>query len=376
MHSGSRSSTSRAPTSSIQRSFSEIASRALAGERVGDDDALFLLQEATLADVCALGNALRRSRVPGNHVTFVIDTNPNTTNVCVTGCRFCAFHRPPGHPEAYRRSVAEVVAEVARAVGQGATTVLLQGGNDPEVSLAYASDLVRALRQAHPSLCLHCWSPPEVAFLAETAGLSVRDVLAELWRAGQRTLPGGGAEILVERVRRAVSPRKLSAEGWLEVMRTAHSLGYRTTATMMYGHVERDAEIIEHLRRLRELQDETGGFTAFIPWSYKPGNTRLAREIPQGSSPVRYLRIIACARIYLDNFDHVQASWFSEGKRSGQIALHAGADDFGGTLLEENVLRKANHDPRASSEECVALIREAGFVALQRTTLYEPVREW
>ncbi len=356
--------------------LSEIAARASNGERVGEEDALFLLREADLAAVCALGNVLRRSRVPGDRVTFVIDTNPNTTNVCVTGCRFCAFHRPPGHREAYRSSIAEVVAAVAPAVERGATTVLLQGGHDPDVSFEYSLDLVRALRRAYPALCLHLWSPPEIAFMAQNAELSVREVLAELWRAGQRTLPGGGAEILVERVRREVSPRKLSAEGWLDVMRIAHSLGYRTTATMMYGHVERDAEIIEHLRRLRELQDETGGFTAFVPWSYKPGNTPLARQVPHGPGAVRYLRIVACARIYLDNFVHVQASWFSEGKRTGQIALHAGADDFGGTLLEENVLRMANHDPRASIEECGALIRQAGFVPLQRTTLYEPVREW
>ena len=181
--------------------LSEIATRALDGKRIDAEDALLLLRDAPLGDLGALANALRHSRVPGNCVTFVIDTNPNSTNVCVTGCRFCAFHRPPGHPEAYRRSIAEIVASVESAVAQGATTVLLQGGHDPDISFDYHVSLVRALHDACPSLCLHLWSPPEIAFMAETEGLSVRDVLAELWQAGQRTLPGGGAEILVERVR-------------------------------------------------------------------------------------------------------------------------------------------------------------------------------
>jgi cyclic dehypoxanthinyl futalosine synthase len=356
--------------------FREIAGRALAGERVDEGDALFLLRDAALSDLCALGDELRRRRVPGDAVTFVIDTNPNYTNVCVTDCLFCAFYRKPGHAEGYWHSVDEIVETVGRAVAQGATTTLLQGGHNPAIPFSYYVDVVKALKRRFPDLCAHLWSPSEIRTMSEVSGLSVRGVLEELWSAGQRTLPGGGAEILVERVRKRISPKKATAEQWLEVMRTAHEVGYRTTATMMFGHAETDPEIVEHFRRIRALQDDTRGFTAFIPWSFKPGNTLLEKKIPESPGPVKYLRLIALARIYLDNFEHVQASWFSEGKKTGQIALHAGGDDFGGTLIEENVLREANHHNRTTTDECVALIKDAGFRAIQRTTLYEHVREW
>lgn len=353
-----------------------IADGVLGGERIDEEDALFLLRDAHLADLCALGAATRQQRVPGDIVTFVIDTNPNYTNVCVTDCLFCAFYRKSGHPDAYWHPVEKVVEVVGKAVERGATTSLMQGGHNPGIPFSYYVEVVRALRKAFPDLCLHLWSPSEIRTMADVSGLSLAEVLRELWEAGQRTLPGGGAEILVERVRKRISPKKPSAESWLEVMRTAHGIGYKTTATMMYGHVERDDEIVEHLRRTRELQDDTGGFTAFIPWSFKPGNTLLERKIPESPGPVKYLRILALARIYLDNFDHIQASWFSEGKRTGQIALHAGSDDFGGTLIEENVLRLARHHNRTTTDECVALIRDAGFRPVQRTTLYEHLREW
>ncbi len=356
--------------------FKEIAGRALAGERIDEEDALFLLRDAALADLCALGNEMRRRRVPGNAVTFVIDTNPNYTNVCVTDCLFCAFYRKPGDGEGYWHTVDEVVQMVGRAVAQGATTTLLQGGHNPEIPFSYYVDVVKALKENFPELCVHLWSPSEIRTMSDVSGLTIREVLHELWNAGQRTIPGGGAEILVERVRKRISPKKTSAEQWLEVMRTAHEIGYRTTATMMYGHAETDPEIVEHFRVTRVLQDDTRGFTAFIPWSFKPGNTLLEKKIPESPGPVKYLRILAVARIYLDNFQHIQASWFSEGKKTGQIALHAGGDDFGGTLIEENVLREANHHNRTTTDECVALIKDAGFRAIQRTTLYEHVREW
>jgi cyclic dehypoxanthinyl futalosine synthase len=356
--------------------FKEIAQRALADERIDEEDALFLLRDAALADLCALGNEVRHRRVPGNAVTFVIDTNPNYTNVCVTDCLFCAFYRKPGDAEGYWHTIDEVVEMVGRAVAQGATTTLLQGGHNPEIPFSYYVDVVRTLKKTFPELCVHLWSPSEIRTMSDISGLTVREVLQELWNAGQRTLPGGGAEILVERVRKRISPKKASAEQWLEVMRTAHEIGYKTTATMMYGHAERDDEIVEHFRKIRELQDDTHGFTAFIPWSFKPGNTLLEKKVPESPGPVKYLRLIALARIYLDNFEHIQASWFSEGKKTGQIALHAGGDDFGGTLIEENVLRLANHHNRTTTEETVDLIRECGFVPMQRTTLYDHVREW
>jgi len=356
--------------------FAEVAQRVLADERVGEEEALFLLQDANLSDLCALGDEMRRRRVGDDFVTFVIDTNPNYTNVCITDCLFCAFYRKPGHAEAYWHSVEEIVGKVGSAVEKGATTTLLQGGHNPEIPFSYYLEVVRALRKNFPDLCAHLWSPSEIRTMAEVSGLSIREVLQELWNAGQRTIPGGGAEILVERVRKRISPKKPSADGWLDVMREAHGIGYRTTATMMYGHAETDEEIVEHLRKTRDLQDETGGFTAFIPWSFKPGNTLLEKKVPESPGPVKYLRLIALARIYLDNFDHIQASWFSEGKKTGQIALHAGGDDFGGTLIEENVLRLARHHNRTTTEECVALIKDSGYRAMQRTTLYDHVREW
>jgi cyclic dehypoxanthinyl futalosine synthase len=356
--------------------FEEIAGRVLGGERVDEEDALFLLRDARLSDLCALGDTMRRRRVPGNFVTFVIDTNPNYTNVCVTDCLFCAFYRKPGHEEGYWHPVEKVVEMVGSAVEKGATTSLLQGGHNPEIPFQYYVDVVRALKENFPDLCIHLWSPSEIHTMSEVSGLPIRTVLQELWDAGQRTIPGGGAEILVDRVRSRISPKKPSGDNWLTVMRTAHEVGYKTTATMMYGHAERDDEIVEHFRKIRELQDDTGGFTAFIPWSFKPGNTLLEKKVPESPGPVKYMRLIALARIYLDNFDHIQASWFSEGKKTGQIALHAGGDDFGGTLIEENVLRLANHHNRTTTEECVDLIKEAGFRPMQRTTLYEHVREW
>ncbi len=356
--------------------FEEIAGRVLADERVDEEDALFLLRDANLTDLCALGDEMRRRRVPGHAVTFVIDTNPNYTNVCTTDCLFCAFYRKPGHAEGYWHPVEAMVEKVRRAVDQGATTTLMQGGHNPEIPFSYYLEMVRTLKAEFPDLCIHLWSPSEIRTMSEVSELSVPEVLRQLWDAGQRTIPGGGAEILVDRVRKRISPKKPNADNWLDVMRAAHEIGYKSTATMMYGHAETDEEIVEHLRKVRALQDDTSGFTAFVPWSFKPGNTLLENKIPESPGPVKYLRIIALARIYLDNFLHIQASWFSEGKKTGQIALHAGGDDFGGTLIEENVLAEANHHNRTTTEECVALIKDAGYRAVQRTTLYDHVREW
>ncbi len=212
--------------------------------------------------------------------------------------------------------------------------------------------------------------------MASVSGLTVPQVLQRLWDAGLRSLPGGGAEILSDRVKKKISNKKGSSEDWLQVMREAHRIGYRSTATMMYGHLETDEDIIEHLEAVRRLQDEHHGFTAFVPWSFKPGNTPLEKIIPHYATPTRYLQMIALSRIYLDNVDHIQASWFSEGKKVGQIALHFGADDFGGTLLEENVHAAANYVNTTNTEECVQMIHDAGFAAAQRTTLYEILREY
>lgn len=353
-----------------------IADKVAAGSRISFAEGLELLRCAPLGELGALAQEVRYRKNPRREVTFVIDSNPNYSNVCVTGCSFCAFYRRPGAAEAYTLSVDEVMARIATAASLGATTVLLQGGHHPELGVGYYEELVRRTRAEFPQVTPHFFTPSEVANLAEVEGMTVREVLERLWAAGQRTLPGGGAEILSDRVRRRISPRKGPARAWLDVMEEAHRIGFRSTATMMFGHVEEDEDIMIHLEHIRSLQDRTGGFTAFVPWSFKPGNTGLRGTVPTNVGAARYLRVLAVARVYLDNFDHVQASWFSEGKKAGQIALHFGADDFGGTLFEESVHLATGHENRTTAEEVAELIREAGFCPVQRTTLYERVRCW
>jgi cyclic dehypoxanthinyl futalosine synthase len=342
--------------------------------RLSADEALALLREAPLLELGRRAHEARERLHPGGRVSFVIDANPNYTNVCDTYCSFCAFYRRPGHAEGWVLGVAELVERARRARERGATRLLLQGGHNPDLGLDYYTGLVAGLRAALPDLELHMFSPPEIRAIARFTGLGVRDLLERLYAAGLRTLPGGGAEVLSNRVRQRVAPLKGSAEDWLDVMRTAHQVGFRTTATLMYGHVEEDHDVVEHLSRLRDLQDETGGFFAFIPWSFKPGATPLSSAVTRPAGPGRYLRVLAVARLFLDNFPHVQASWFSEGEKAGQLGLHFGADDFGGTLLEENVLRAAGHENATTTERVVRIIREAGFVPVQRSTLYETLR--
>jgi dehypoxanthine futalosine cyclase len=340
-------------------------------ERLSRADALFLLGRASVLDLGQLAAEVRRRRHPEPVVTFVVDTNPNYTNVCNVDCTFCAFYRPPGHDEAYTHSIDEMMERIAKSVERGVTTVLMQGGVNPEVPLDYYLDMVRAVRERFEGVTPHFWSAAEIEGMSAVSGLPVREVLQKLKSAGQTTLPGGGAEILSERVRRKISHKKGQAASWLDVHREAHAIGFRSTATMMYGHVETDEDVVEHLDAIRSLQDEYRGFTAFVPWSFKPGNTPLERKYPRHAGPNEYLRILAVSRLYLDNFDHVQASWFSEGKKTGQVALHWGADDFGGTLFEENVHAATGFVNQTSTEEVKALIREAGFRPAQRTTTYE-----
>jgi dehypoxanthine futalosine cyclase len=344
-----------------------------AGERLDRDEGRWLLTEAPLLEVGQLAESVRYRLHPEPEVSFVIDTNPNYTNVCVTDCQFCAFYRKPGDREAYTLTVDEVMAKVERAVARGATTVLLQGGHNPTLPLEYYLDLVRETGRRFPGVLPHFFSASEIQTMAQVETLPVREVLARLKAAGQRTIPGGGAEILSTRVRTRISPKKGGPEAWLEVHREAHRLGFRSTATMMYGHVEGPEDVLDHLDAVRGLQDELGGFTAFVPWSFKPGNTLLEKWIKHYAGPNAYCRMLAVARCYLDNVPHLQASWFSEGKRAGQVALHFGADDWGGTLFEENVHKAADYVNTITVEEVVALIREAGFRPVQRTTLYEPV---
>jgi cyclic dehypoxanthinyl futalosine synthase len=352
----------------------EIRAKIARGERLDRKDGHWLLTEAPLLELGALANDVRVRRHPEKRVTFVIDSNPNYTNVCITDCQFCAFYRKPGHPEAWTLTVDEVLAKVESAARNGATTVLLQGGHNPELPLDYYLTIVRETLRRFPQVTPHFFTASEIQTVATVTGLAMTDVLDRLKEAGQRTLPGGGAEVLSTRVRKRIEPKKGGPEAWLEVHREAHRRGFKSTATMMYGHVEEAEDVLDHFDAIRALQDEFGGFTAFVPWSFKPNNTLLEKWIKQHKGPNAYLRMLAASRLYLDNFPHVQASWFSEGKKAGQIALHFGADDWGGTLFEENVHKAAEYVNTITVEEIVTLIREAGFTPAQRNTEYDILR--
>jgi cyclic dehypoxanthinyl futalosine synthase len=356
--------------------LSRIRAKAEAGTRLDRADGLWLLTEAPLLDLGSVAQEARFRRIPERRVTFVIDTNPNYTNVCITDCQFCAFYRKPGDPEAWTLTVDEVLAKVEFAASKGATTVLLQGGHNPELPLDYYLTIVRETLQRFPQVTPHFFTASEIQTVAKVSGLAMTDVLDRLKDAGQRTLPGGGAEILSERVRRRIEPKKGGPAAWLEVHREAHRRGFKSTATMMYGHVEDAEDVLDHFEAIRALQDEFHGFTAFVPWSFKPSNTLLEKWIKQYKGPNAYLRMLAASRLYLDNFPHVQASWFSEGKQAGQIALRFGADDWGGTLFEENVHKAAAYVNTISVEEIVTLIREAGFTPAQRDTEYQILRTY
>lgn len=344
--------------------------------RIDRVEALRLLTTAPLIELMARAHAARMAWHPRRDVTFVVDTNPNYTNVCTTACTFCSFFRRPGAHDAYTLSPTAVARNAQSAYGRGATTILLQGGHHPSLGIEYYVELINSLRAAVPAMHLHLFSPAEIDHVAQVSGLDARAVLQRFHDLGLRTMPGGGAEILVERVRREISPKKLSAAGWLDIMRAAHEVGFKTSATMTYGHRESPDDIVDHLLRLRELQDETNGFYAFIPWSFKPGVSALAKLAPEAASPGYYVRIIALSRLVLDNVPHIQASWFGEGARAGQLALQGGADDFGGVLLEENVLFQANHREASSLNTVLRLIRESGFTPVQRSTPYRQLRRY
>ena len=351
-----------------------IEEKVLSGSRLTREEGLWLWQHGDLLELAHLAGQVRDRKHPEPTVTFVVDSNPNYTNVCITDCVFCAFYRKPGQAGGYTLTLEQVMEKIQRAVDQGATTVLLQGGHNPALPLEYYTSLVRETRRRFPQVTPHFFTASEVTTMSQVSGLTIRQVLERLKEAGQFTLPGGGAEILSDRIRRRLATKKGPAEAWLAVHREAHALGFKSTATMMFGHIEEDDDILEHLEHVRRLQDETGGFTAFVPWTFKPGNTPLQKHIRRHAGPTPYLRMIAFSRIYLDNVPHIQASWFSEGKKTGQVALHFGAGDFGGTLFEENVHAATSFINKTTVDEMVTLIQEAGFQPVQRTTLYEILR--
>jgi cyclic dehypoxanthinyl futalosine synthase len=339
-----------------------IINRVSAGGRISDNDYLVLEQKADLHQLGFLADEIRRRKHPENRVTYVIDRNINYTDICISACKFCAFFKPPEANEGYLISFEELAEKISETKALGGTQVLLQGGLHPGQPLEYYEEMVSFMKAT--GIHVHGFSPPEICHFANISQLPVSKVLERLINAGLGSIPGGGAEILNDRVRQLTAPRKCTADQWLEVMEEAHNLGLRTTATMMFGHVETREERLEHLRRLRELQDRTRGFTAFIPWPFQPRNTVLA-DIEK-STAFEYLRVLALSRIYLDNFDNLQASWVTQGPKIAQLSLSFGANDFGSTMIEENVVAAAGVSFRLSEQEIRRLVSDAGFLPVQR----------
>jgi cyclic dehypoxanthinyl futalosine synthase len=346
----------------------QLLDRAATGERIGVEEALLLFD----LPLPLLGEAaywrtetLHRSPIR----TYHIDRNINYTNICISRCRFCAFWRDKESPEAFVLAWEELCQKIEETIALGGDQILLQGGLHPDLPLSWYEDLLRAIKERFPTINIHAFSPPEIYHFSRLSGFSIEEVLLRLRHAGLGTLPGGGAEILDEGLRQHLSPQKVSAAGWLQVMRTWHKLGGRSTATMMFGHLETRRQRLEHMLLLRQLQEETGGFIAFIPWTFQPGNTALADHVPVGAS--EYLRTVAVARLFLDNFHNLQASWVTQGLRVAQLALHFGANDMGSLMIEENVVAAAGVRFRTTEEEMRETIREAGFIPKRRNVFYE-----
>lgn len=349
-----------------------IENKVLGKERLSGDEGLFLLEQDDIHWLASLADEVRWRLNPERAVTYVIDRNINYTNVCVTLCKFCAFYRKPGDSQAYVLSNEQIGRKIDEAKALGATSILLQGGHNPKLKIEYYEDLFSFIMENHP-IHLHALSPSEILHIARVSKLDLAETLARLKAAGLKSIPGGGAEILTDRVRTEISPHKNEVSGWMQVMREAHQQDIRTSATMMFGHVETLAERIEHLTALRDLQDQTGGFTAFIPWTFQPANTELDKPEHHlhNLGVVDYLKMVAVSRLMLDNFQSIQASWVTQGAKAAQISLSYGANDFGSTMIEENVVRSAGVRFRMDEAEIVRLIRDADYEPVRRTILYE-----
>ena len=349
-----------------------ILDRAAAGERISDEQALRLLEEGSLLDLGEAADRLRKAVHPDGIATYIVDRNINYTNVCAAGCRFCAFHRAEGHREAYVIDRDTLASKIRETIDLGGVQILLQGGHHPNLRLDWYEELLRWIK-SNWKIHVHGFSAPEIHHFARIEGLPVREVLRRLQAAGLDTLPGGGAEILVDRVRSALARDRCTAGEWLDVHRAAHEMGMRTTATMVIGHIETLAERVEHLRAIRDLQDESrsagrAGFTAFIMWTMQTEHTGLARLQPAGSH--EYLRTLAVCRLFLDNIENLQASWVTQGGEIGQLALRFGANDMGSTMLEENVVSRAGATFTMDEARIRRVIREAGFTPKRRDCLY------
>src|SRR3954463_7083052 len=358
------------------RTVRAILDEVVQGDRLSDEDAVTLLRSRDLVSVGRAADELRARRANADEVTFIVDRNLNYTNVCVTDCDFCAFYRRPGDErEGYVLPKPIIFKKIEETLRIGGTAVLMQGGHHPDLKIDWYEDLFRSIKARYP-IHLHALSPPEIQHIARRSRLTVPEVLSRLRDAGLDSLPGGGAEILVDRVRAIIAPKKTKTNEWLQVMREAHRLGMSTTATMMYGHVDTVEDRIEHMRRIRDLQDEHHGFRAFISWTFQPDHTRLGATVHETPTSFDYLLTQAVSRLYLDNVDHIQSSWVTQGLKIGQVALHFGADDMGSIMIEENVASAAGTTYRASTDDFCRLIRAAGKRPVQRDTLYRRVREY
>ena len=359
-------------------SAAEVLDKALEGERITDEDALTLLRSRDLLAVGRVGDELRNRKIDKRRVTFIVDRNVNYTNVCYTDCDFCAFYRRPGDTrEGYLLPKTIIFKKIEETLALGGTALLMQGGHHPDLGVEYYEDLFSSIKARYP-IHLHALSPSEIQHAARRSKLSIPQALTRLRDAGLDSLPGGGAEILVDRVRKIISPKKTTSGEWLGIMREAQRLGMSTTATMMYGHVETLEERVEHMRRIRDLQDELHGFRAFISWTFQRDGNRLGDVVSEDVRPTSfdYLLTQAVSRIYLDNVDHIQSSWVTQGMKVGQVALSFGADDMGSVMIEENVVSAAGTTHRATAEDFVRAIKALGKTAVQRDTLYRDVRAW
>jgi cyclic dehypoxanthinyl futalosine synthase len=354
----------------------EALEKALDGERITEQDAVELLRSRDLVAVGRVANEIRNRLTDPDRITFIVDRNINYTNICTTDCDFCAFYRRPGDQrEGYLLPKPVIYKKIEETMAIGGTGVLMQGGHHPDLDIGFYEDLFRSIKERYP-IHLHCLSPSEIQHIARRSKLSIADTLRRLHEAGLDSVPGGGAEILTERVRKIIAPQKTKSHEWLAIMREAQLQGLSTTATMMYGHVETLEERVEHMRRIRELQDETHGFRAFISWTFQRDGNRLDDQVADEDMPTSfdYLLTQAVSRIYLDNVPHIQSSWVTQGMKIGQVALGFGADDMGSVMIEENVVSSAGTTHRTSTEELVHLIKSMGKTAVQRDTMYRDVR--
>lgn len=351
-----------------------ILDRACRGERIGSEEALALMESQALQKIGGAADRIRRQKHPEGIVSFLIDRNINYTNVCVARCTFCNFYRRPKNPEGYLLSHEEIFSKIEETIQLGGTGILMQGGMHPDLKIEYYEDLLRQIRKRY-RIHLHCFSPPEIVVLARLSKISLRESIRRLKAAGLDSIPGGGAEILVERMRKEISPGKCSAKEWLEVMETAHQEGLLTTATMMIGGGESLRERVQHLERIRQLQDRTGGFVAFIPWNVQLEDTPMQATIRKSVAPVEYLNLLAVSRIFLDNIKNIQVSWLTQGLSIGQVALHFGANDVGSIMIEENVISTAGAHHQANRQDLLQLVIDAGFIPAQRDTLYQTFRK-